>query len=254
MNLAALATAALVFARLAGLIAWLPVFSAMGVPKHVPVFLAVSLTVVLAPLVPIMESEPTLAVLVTGVVSELLLGSLLGMTVKIVFAALALGADFAAHQMGLAMAMLFNPMLKGQETTLSVLAQLLGGVVFLELGLHLQAIGILGETFAIVPPGQVGDLSAGAWRLAEHLQEVLVLGVQLAGPTVVLVWLVHLFVAMLIRLAPKMNVFFALSMSVTPATGIFVFTLTLPFLFAIHQEWLFKSLVWMREVASLVVR
>lgn len=252
MSLVALGTAALVFARLAGLLTWLPVFSAMGVPKHVPVLVAVSLTAILAPLVPALEAEPTLSVMVLGIAGELMLGSLLGLTVKVVFAALAIGADLAAHQMGLAMAMMLNPMLKSQETPLSVLATMLGGLVFLELGMHLQAIAVLGESFQVVGPGQVGDLSQSAWSWVGHAEQILELGVQLAGPAVVMVWLVHVFVAMLVRLAPKMNIFFALSMSITPGSGILLFAATLPMLLGVHQQWLQRSIVWMREIVSLV--
>ena len=77
MTEAVLATGFFAFARLTALFLVLPVFATQGVPKHVPVFFGLILTLLLLPAMPVVEGELTLGFLVSGIVSEALLGYLL---------------------------------------------------------------------------------------------------------------------------------------------------------------------------------
>jgi len=233
VNLAVLATAGLVFCRVAGLVAGLPVFSAQGVPKAIPIFTAVGVVLLIAPTVSLIEAPSNLLVLVVGVASELLLGLLAGFSVRVVFAALHMGTELMALQMGLAMATMFNPLEKQQAGPLGTLASWTAGLAFLGTGLHLRCLEIVGRSFETLPPGGGFDI--------DQLQLLLVgaeasirLGVQLSGPILVMVWFVNVLVAVLARLAPKMNVFFSVGMTITSSVGIVLVAISLPWVMAVH--------------------
>ena len=109
MSMSALTTGLLVFARLSGLMLNLPLISARGIPQHVPIFLSLALTLIIAPIVEPAAVQPTLGLLALGLASEIVLGILLGSVVAAVFAAFAIGSDVMSTQMGYAMASIFDP-------------------------------------------------------------------------------------------------------------------------------------------------
>ena len=67
-----------VFARISGLLMALPMFNTQGVPKYVLVLSAVGLTVVLAPLVPMIDLPSSFGMLIVSIGSEVMLGVMMG--------------------------------------------------------------------------------------------------------------------------------------------------------------------------------
>jgi flagellar biosynthetic protein FliR len=233
LTLAALATGFLVFCRVTGLVAGLPVFSAQGTPKAVPVFAALGVVLLVAPGIPVIDEPGSLLALVVGVFGELTLGLTAGLSVRIVFAALAMGTELMAMQMGLAMATMFNPMERQQAGPLGILASWLAGLVFLASGLHLRCLEIVAASFAVLPPGAAVN-RVHFVQIVEAVEASVHLGVQISGPILVMVWFVNVMVAVLARLAPRMNVFFSVGMTLTSSLGILVLAVSLPWIMVVH--------------------
>lgn len=234
MNLAVIATAGLVFCRIVGLMSSLPVFSAQGTPKAVPVFAAIGTVLMVAPSVPLIVVPNSAGALLIGVVSELGLGMLAGMSVRVVFAALAMGTELMAMQMGLAMATMFNPLERQQSGPMGTLASWTAGLAFLGTGQHLRCLELVGTSFESVPPGAGGIDADGLRALVAAVEASFELGVQLSGPILVMVWFVNVLVAVLARLAPRMNVFFSVGMTITSSVGIVLLAVSLPWIMAVH--------------------
>jgi flagellar biosynthesis protein FliR len=135
---------------------------------------------------------------------------------------------------------------------LGTLGSLLGGVVFLGSGLHLRAIEVLAGSFQVVHPGDIEGVLLGGPVVLDAIAATLLLGVQLSGPCVALVWMVNCFVAVLSRLAPNMNVFFSVGMVMTNVAGILLFGVALPFMLLVHQSALTEVTTWMVRLLSLV--
>jgi flagellar biosynthetic protein FliR len=87
-----------------------------------------------------------------------------------------------------------------------------------------------------VPPGNVSDLLAGSHILMDAVAESISLALKLAGPVLVLVWLVNVFVAVLVKLAPKMNIYFSVGMILVNVAGLVLFGAGLPFFLSVHEE------------------
>ncbi len=252
MTLPLIVTGLLVFGRIGGLLLALPVVSAQGVPRHVGVLGAFALTIVIGPIAPAAGDLQSLSVLMMAFASEVLLGLLMGSCVRAVFGALALAAEIMSGQMGLAMATLFDPMLRSNQGTMGTLGSWIAAAVFLGLGLHLRAIEVVAGSFTVIAPGDVGTVLKGGPVLLDAVAATLVLGVQLAGPVVALVWMVNCFVAVLSRLAPNMNVFFSVGMVMTNVAGILLFGVALPYLLTMHAGALADSTTLMTRVLVLV--
>ena len=68
------------------------------------------------------------------------------------------------------------------------------------------------------------------------LDATLDLGIELATPVVAVVWLINLFVALLARLAPRMNAFFAVGTTLTGTVGLLMFTISIPWMLTVHAD------------------
>lgn len=235
-------TAFLVFSRLAAMLMVLPVFSAQGVPKHVPGLTALILAALLAPQQPVL-AEVSVPGLALALAAEVLMGVVVGLGAAAVFSALATGAEVASQQMGLAMASLFDPLTKSNAGLLSTFASMLGGLVFIGMGLHLRFLEILALSFQRFPPGQAPVLFGAVDALIAAVGHSIALGVQLAGPILALVWLINVFVAILARLAPRMNVFFSVGMSLGSSAGVIIFALALPWILLTHAQAMEQTVV-----------
>ena len=52
----------------------------------------------------------------------------------------------------------------------------------------------------------------------------------------ILVWLVNVFVAVLVKLAPRMNIYFSVGMILVNVAGLALFAVGLPYFLTVHQE------------------
>ena len=93
MGVALIVTSILVFGRIGGLLLAMPVFSAQGVPRHVPVLGAMAMTAVIGPIASAEVDLDSLAVLVMCLAGEVLLGLMMGSCVRAIFGALALASE-----------------------------------------------------------------------------------------------------------------------------------------------------------------
>jgi flagellar biosynthesis protein FliR len=226
-------TFVLVLARVSSLIGILPLFSLMGIPRWVAPIVALAVSgLVTANLQPVPLADGILP-LAMAAGAEVALGVSLGLGVAATFAALALGAEIMSAQTGLSFATLFDPFTKATESVLGTFASWMSGLVFVALGLPERCLEIVARSFALVPPG-AAEPTAGAEALVDAAGQCLVLGVQLAGPIVAMVWVVHVFVALLSKLAPRMNAFFAVGTTATGVVGLAMLVVSLPWLLAIH--------------------
>jgi flagellar biosynthetic protein FliR len=231
-----LVTALLVFARLSSLVFAMPVFSSRGVPRYLSIMLGGMMTLLIAPAVDVVTPTLTVPWLVAAVAGEIGLGLGLGMVMSAVFAALSYGSEVMSMQVGLAMATLFNPFQQTTTGALGVMASWLAGLVFLSLGLHLHVIELVAASFANLPPGSTGMPEEGATQLVEAVGITFSLGVQLAAPLLSLVWLVNVFVGVLAKLAPRMNVFFSVGLTINSVGGIALLAFSFPWIIAAHRE------------------
>ena len=104
----------LVFARVAGLLATMPVLGAAGVPALARLGAAVPLAVLLLPVGGSVVVPETLSALLGALILEMLLGTAMGFCMQVAFAALGVAADLTSSQAGLSMGAMFDPVSMSQ--------------------------------------------------------------------------------------------------------------------------------------------
>lgn len=231
----AIVTFALILARVGSLVAVLPLFSMSGIPRWTGPLLSLAIAALVSANTPpvAIPVEAGLLPFALGMATEITLGMMFGLGVAATFGALALGAEIMSAQMGLSFATLFDPFTKATESLLGTFSSWMSGLMFVALGLHTRCLEIVARSFEVVPPGSAVP-QAGVEVLIGAVGGCLSLGVQLAGPIVAMVWLIQVFLALLSKLAPKMNAFFAVGTTVTGAAGLGMLVVSLPWLLTIH--------------------
>ena len=211
----------LVAARIGGLLTAGPVFGQSVIPRHVRVYLAIGLTVLLTPVVsPFVNEaasdESPMAMLESSVElglavgTEFAFGFLLGFGVQIVLSGLQLAGQMIDQQMGTAFGATINPDLQSSVTTTGQMLFLAGTVAFLvqePVGGHLVMLSALFDSFLSLPPGQASFVESAPRLLTELVHQSLVLAVQVAAPLLATMSLVNLTLGFLGRSVPSMNPF-----------------------------------------------
>ena len=229
-----LITGGLVASRLSGAMMVMPAIGLQGVPGLVRILCAIALTGVIAPIVPQNTDLLTVTHLVVAMSSEVLLGLIMGGALRLIFGAMALSARIMSMQMGHGAAMFFDPVSQGTIGPLGALASFLAMGVFLGLNIHLEFLYALSQSFYQVPPGKVMSPIAAGSIWIQVVGMVIEAGFRLATPVLCLTFLINVFVAVITKLSPSMNVFFALGMILTVIGGHMVLYVSMPHLVAQH--------------------
>ncbi len=137
---------------------------------------------------------------------EALVGLMLGLGVRILFAGLHVAGQIISQMSGLQLAEVFSP---GLGTSVPLFTQLLFLVttaVFLLTGGHRQLIEALLDTFAWLPPGQAAVSRSAVAAVTELVAQSFALGLRAAAPAMVALLLATLIVGFVSRTLPQLNV------------------------------------------------
>lgn len=139
--------------------------------------------------------------------SEVMLGSLLALTLHCAFAAVSLAGRWLDLQIGFAMGAMLDPQTQRPSSVLGMAFSLLAAAIFIGLNGHVFLVQAIHASFEHLPPGQ-------AWADRSPLDVVkpvallFVSGVSLALPIAAVVLLTELTLSVMSRAMPQMNVFF----------------------------------------------
>lgn len=246
-----LVTASLVGTRLAVVLSFLPVLSMKNIPSMVRALLTLGLTMVITPGIaggPIPSSLPTL---VLGIGAEVLMGVLIGGTIRLAYDSLSLAGQVMDGQTGQAGAVAFDPNMETTQGPLSLMASLLAGAVFLGADMHLEVLTIVADSFRLVAPGAVARPLDGALPWFDLSGAMMVVGFRLAAPTIGLIFLINMFVAAITKLAPQLNIYFSFGFILTIFGGELVWITALPHVLTHHQTFVRQAIETIPEVIGL---
>jgi flagellar biosynthetic protein FliR len=197
---------ALLSARMAAASSSLPFLGGRTVPRRVRVGLAMAFAVVLFPsLAPKEDPGWSFGWFLCLLAKEILTGALIGVLVRVVFAAIESAGYLVEFGAGLRPEAVLDPQL---DTESSLLGQILGkaAVVFcLAAGFHLALLRLLADSYQLVPldripaPGpRAYDLALAAGKMTGGM---LALALQLSAPILLVLLLVNLGAALIFRVS-----------------------------------------------------
>ena len=193
--------------RITAFLVLAPPFSFSGMPLRIKGMLAVALSILVAPraaegLTTSMETSA----FVVSLVSQLVIGALLGFMVYLVFSAVQSAGSLIDLFAGFQLSQAFDPLMNVNGAQMTRLMQMVAlGLLFVSGGAEL-VLGGLFRTFTALPVTGFLARDAGE-RLLPGLGQMFVAAVQIAGPIVVVLFLADVGLGMLTRVAPALNAF-----------------------------------------------
>jgi len=227
---------ALVLARVAGLLAAIPVFGSPQVPARVRTALIFALTLFIFPIVHPHNIPPagdviSLALLV---VKETLVGLSLAFLSQMIFAAVEFCGQQLGSQMGIAMAAMLDPSTQANVPTVGVFQGVLATLLFLSIGVHHFFLRGIVESYQLLPVGS-WHTSAGLFQFFLTASSGLFLiAVKLAAPVAVALLAAGVAIGIVARSFPAMNVFIV-AMPLNIGIGLLILGVSLPVFLRVMQ-------------------
>lgn len=195
----------LALARIGGLVSFAPFFGSGAVLPWIRIFIALSLTWVLFPVVG--DRIPQIPATSLGfallLARELLIGFLLGFCAKLVFGALEVAGQIIGFQMGFSFIQIVDPQTQVESPFMGIFLNLAGMMLFLAFNGHHWLIQAVAYSYELGS----GTLSSASIveQLTLSLAQMFVVGFKVAAPLAVSMFLVDVLFGILGRAAPQLQ-------------------------------------------------
>jgi flagellar biosynthetic protein FliR len=234
------------FFRMLALMGSAPLFSHQSVPIPVRIWLALLLTILVAPVLPQVGAiSPLSAPGVLLIFQQVIVGVALGLAMQLAFAAVQLAGDMIGMQMGLSFAAFIDPQNSTQTPIVGSFLSLVLMLLLVAINGHLMILSALVDSFQAVPiaTGFSGSaVHSDLWlRIANAGGQVFAAGLRIAFPVIGAMMLANLALGVVTRTAPQLNLF-AVGFPITLVVGLGMLMLGLPYLMPILEAVLQASL------------
>jgi flagellar biosynthesis protein FliR len=226
--------------RVSIIVFFLPIFGGTGVPTLWKIGLSMILAIVLMPAVPHLTKYPeTTFEIIIGLASEVIMGLIIAMTVRMLFSSVQMAGSFMSFQMGFSMATVMDPQSGSQNAVLTELMYLMTMLIFFAVDGHHMFLRALASSFKTIPLGGVTFDSSIAGILVRLSSDMFLLGVKLAAPIIIALFLSNLCLGIIARTVPQVNILMV-GFPVNICIGLIFFIMTLtnmsPFLMSLFKK------------------
>lgn len=211
----------LILMRVAPIVFMMPLFHSRNIPNRVKAGLTLIISLALLPTVKIevggFPSEP----LSFGffALSELMIGFLLGFSVRLIFAGLQLAGELVSFQMGFGMARVMDPQSGTESTVLTEFYYLIGLLLFLAVDGHHWFFKALAQSFHVLAPGEFQPREGLVQLFIRLSGRMFVLAIKIGAPILAIMMLVQIALGIIARMIPQVNLLMS-SFPVTISLGL----------------------------------
>jgi flagellar biosynthetic protein FliR len=217
------------FSRILGFFSTAPLLSQNSFPVTTRIGLAIVMTILLMPGIPLMMTVDPLSM--DGLlilINQFLIGISIGFVMRVIFSAIEMAGELIAVSMGLGFATFYNPQTQAQTIVISQFLSLLALAVFLSTNLHLVMLESFFDSFKTIPIDQI-SLAPIAFRdLAYWGSNIFSIGLQLSLPIVTTLLIANIALGILTKAAPQLNLF-GIGFPITIGIGFLMLSINMPY-------------------------
>ena len=203
----ALPVFALVLFRISGLMLTAPVYKSRVIPMRIRAALTLVTAAMIFPLVGMQApAELSLTAALVGGVGELMIGALIGLSLTVLLMGAEVGGLIVGRQAGVALANVFDPSSNQQGSVVGQVYTITFTLLFLAAGGHRAAMAALLDTFEVIPLLSFAFDEMFVLLLVEMLAAAFILGIRLAAPVLIALFLMGTALAFLSRTMPQFNI------------------------------------------------
>ena len=242
------------FIRIAAFVGVAPIFGTRTVPARVKIIIALSLTIMVVPLLPRIQGQTDPLSLAGIVISaqQVLIGMLFGFIVSMIFGALIIGGQSIAQLMGLGFASMMDPQNGVSVPVVGQFYTVLATIVFLILNGHLVLVDILVGSFKTMPIGTYTLLPEKLWEVVLWSKWMFIGAIVIALPAMTALLLVNIAFGVMTRASPQLNIF-AVGFPITILLGFMAMLLSIPYFIPKLQDLIEQTFYFMRhDIAGVI--
>lgn len=226
----------LIFVRTLSLLAVAPIFSYSVIPIQIrisiSIFLALALFPALKNTLPKMNLD-FLSFVIAGLI-EVFIGLFIGFACSLIFYGMQLAGELIGFDIGFNVATLFDPE-NGTSGVTGLFLYYVSLLIFLILNGHHFIFESLKLSYESVPISGI-TLSDGLYKqLFKICASIFVIGIKIAAPIIITMFLTNIALGILSRVVPQMNIFMV-GFSLKIAVGIAILMIIFPFIFFIFKK------------------
>ncbi len=212
----------LVVARLIGTFATMPVFSRKDVPNTIKLTMVIWIAFAMVGVAPLpSQLQPSAPIFMVMFLTEIAIGMILGLMSNMLIVAVEFAGNIMDTQAGLSVASILDPATGRNTPILSTLLNWIVLIMFLSVNGHHIIITTLAESFKILPIGQMIKLPQTSYEVVMMSIEIFRIGVILAAPIILVIFMLDLGFGLLNKIAEQVNVF-QLSFQVKPTVSLII--------------------------------
>lgn len=221
----------LIFARILGLFMEAPIFSEKMFSRNVKNAFMFFFAFLLWFVVPFSGEQlpPNVPLFIIAFLNEFMVGFIIGFIAKIVFAGVEAAGEIMGAQMGLSVSSMLDPTTGSQTSLPTKLLRWVVIIVFFIVDGHHFMLVALERSFRMLPLMNSWNIQPAAEQIVFLGVNIFAIGVQLAAPIILTIFLIDFAFGLISRVAPQVNVFM-LGFQLKPPVGVFIFLLTIPLL------------------------
>jgi flagellar biosynthetic protein FliR len=198
----------LILTRVSVILFLFPFFSSRVIPVLTKAGLALVLTVILYPVI---DTSPgvfpaTAWGMARMVLSELIVGMILGLLVQLFFEGIRIMGQLVGFQTGFAITNILDPQSGMQVSILSNMAYLVAMVLFLLLNGHHILLGAMRESFQIIEVGSLNLNRQIFQRVMASSADMFVIAIKIGAPAIAALLFTKVAFGLITKLMPQMNI------------------------------------------------
>lgn len=221
----------LVVLRISAMVMSLPVFNSNSIPIFFKIGLAFATSMALFSILDF-EPPPASGAMLPfgiGVIGEIMIGIIIGVSVRLIFAGIQLAGQLAGYQMGMAIANVMDPSSSEQFPILAQFNQLFALLLLLATNAHHLFLRALAESYRLVPPFGFHFSNSVMQQVVDLGGNMFVIAIQVGAPIIAALLLTSVAFGLVARTVPQMNVFIV-AMPLKIAVGLLFIGFSLPYL------------------------
>lgn len=195
----------LLFFRFAALFMATPIFSHESIPVSVKPAMAFFFTIVFYPSMPSIGIAINVPSIVIAILSELLFGLAVGITLQIAFNIITFAGGMISHMMGFSMASAIDPQSGVSMPIISQFLSLMSLMVLFSMDLHHWILLFIDSSLKSIPLGGFMITQNFFHYTIQATADMFLVGFTIAFPIIALSWLADIIFGMLMKTMPQFN-------------------------------------------------
>ncbi|MDA5193235.1 flagellar biosynthetic protein FliR [Govanella unica] len=200
----------LVFARIGSMVMIMPAFGETSIPAQIRLALALTLSLVILPLVrtklPAMPQQVFMLFLL--LFGEIVIGLAVAGAIRLMISALHVAGVVMSTFTGLGAAMAFDPSQGSQGAILGTFLTLLGVLLIFVTDMHHMLIAVLRDSYDLMPSGAMPPSADLAKLAITTVSEAFKLGIEMSIPFILFGLVFNISLGLVARLMPQLQIFF----------------------------------------------